>query len=57
MQVDAWVNVLMDWNGDGMWGGSSQCPTGAESDPTSTRAVAPACAAFSSPSNGRLVRT
>ncbi|MFH1420319.1 MAG: hypothetical protein ABII12_18760 [Planctomycetota bacterium] len=25
MPVDGWVNVLMDWNRDGMWGGSSDC--------------------------------
>ncbi|MBD3335251.1 MAG: hypothetical protein GF355_07015, partial [Candidatus Eisenbacteria bacterium] len=24
--VDAYVNVLMDWNHDGQWQGSSQCP-------------------------------
>jgi hypothetical protein len=27
MPVDGFVNVLMDWNQDGMWGGASPCPT------------------------------
>lgn len=25
----AWVNVLADWNQDGLWAGASSCPTGA----------------------------
>jgi len=29
MPVDGFVNVLMDWNQDGKWQGSSQCPTAA----------------------------
>ena len=28
MGSDALVNVLVDWNGDGQWTGSSNCPTG-----------------------------
>jgi len=26
--IPAYVNVLMDWNQDGMWGGASMCPGG-----------------------------
>jgi hypothetical protein len=29
MPVDGFVNVLMDWDQDGKWGGSSSCATGA----------------------------
>ena len=30
--ADAYLNVLMDWNQDGMWQGSSICPFGAPAE-------------------------
>jgi hypothetical protein len=40
--LDAYVNVLMDWDQSGTWGGSSQCPIGAAPEWVLVNQVVPA---------------
>jgi len=41
-QFDVFVNVLMDWDQNGTWQGSSQCPTGAAPEHVLVNFVVPA---------------
>ncbi|MFC1852726.1 GEVED domain-containing protein [candidate division CSSED10-310 bacterium] len=40
--LDAYVNVLIDWNQDGVWNGSSTCPSGAVPEHVLVNFVVPA---------------